>query len=237
MGQKFYQKASVQVVMVTGIVAIVIAAGQIWFAHSNVKVENRKLNRDIQILRDDLAKSNGEVQRLETLLTPFRTIALERYAGPEGEALRKLASKIAEIESQIETTKRLAEPAVLILDGVDIKPVTEGFEAIVKFRPSKNQPVPKITITAQLPVASQARILELKQVPPAGGTLAVFNVRKGINPDGKAAMWQCNPSGIGPAWFSLTVSQPTKALIELDCGPKPFEIDIQTQNKSVQATP
>ena len=52
-----------------------------------------------------IQSKDREIQRLETLLTPFRTLALERYTEPEAEALRKLAGQIQTLESDIEDLK------------------------------------------------------------------------------------------------------------------------------------
>ena len=47
---------------------------------------------------------------IETLLTPFRTIALEKYTGNEAVALNKLAHQMEELqESNAEKTKKILE--------------------------------------------------------------------------------------------------------------------------------
>ncbi|MBC8456493.1 MAG: hypothetical protein H8D67_00675 [Deltaproteobacteria bacterium] len=141
MGQKFYQKASVQVAIVTGVVLVIITAGQIWFSHSDVKKENRRLSQANKGLRDELVTAKAEVQRLETLLTPFRTIALERYTGSEGEALRQLADqicilqdadkqqsqKITQMEGELGKTQSLAEPCKLTLHSNAIEKEENGY--------------------------------------------------------------------------------------------------------------
>ena len=52
-----------------------------------------------------------EVQRLETLLTPFRTMALEKFTGSEQEALRQLAGQINAL--QLSDTQKTAQIKVL----------------------------------------------------------------------------------------------------------------------------
>jgi hypothetical protein len=102
MAQKFYQKATVQVALVSGLVAIIIAGVTIWHQRSDLKDENERLVRLTQA-------QSAEIQRLETLLTPFRTIALEKYAGPEGEALKQLAERITSIDESLANAKRELE--------------------------------------------------------------------------------------------------------------------------------
>ena len=77
------------------------------------------LNRVEELNREILAKT-AEIQRLETQLAPFKTIALQRFADPEPEALRKLADRISNIEDAVEprtlsdqhkvTLRKLLEP-------------------------------------------------------------------------------------------------------------------------------
>ena len=117
MGQPFYKKASVQVAMITGIVAILIAAMNIYFIFSdtnnvnlNLKKEIKQKDNEKRRLEIKLDSKEREIQRLETLLTPFRTIALEKYTGTETEALNKLADKIQEYQlTIIEKTRKIEE--------------------------------------------------------------------------------------------------------------------------------
>lgn len=94
MAQKFYQKASVQGAIVGAIALILVSLITVAHQRSQLKSDNSQLKHesDLQI---------AEIQRLETLLAPFRTIALQRYTDPEPEALRKLAHRISELESSV----------------------------------------------------------------------------------------------------------------------------------------
>ena len=94
MTQKFYQKASVQVAIVTAIGLVVVTTITLMHQRSQLKEENSRLNRET-------VEKTAEIQRLETLLAPFRTIALQRYTDPEPEALRKLAHRISELENSV----------------------------------------------------------------------------------------------------------------------------------------
>ena len=106
MSQKFYNKASVQTAMVSGVVVIIVTAATIWHQRSELKQENERLNQLS-------SEQSTEIQRLETLLTPFRTIALEKYTGTEAEALQQLANRIAFIE------KEAAEARVALKEAQD----------------------------------------------------------------------------------------------------------------------
>ena len=59
----------------------------------------------------------AEIQRLNILLTPFKTIALERYSGNETEALVKLGLRLHNIEAGLETLSNYQGVARLGPDG------------------------------------------------------------------------------------------------------------------------
>ncbi|MBN1870380.1 MAG: hypothetical protein JW847_07400 [Candidatus Omnitrophica bacterium] len=148
MNQKFYHKASVQVAIVTAIGLIIMTLVTIWHQRSQLKQDNKMLEREI-------VDKSAEIQRLETLLMPFRTIALEKYTGDEKEALQKLADyvvelqkkdaeqtkQIGELQSEVDQTKKLYGPPILVPLGKQIKQTSLGYEAIVQFRPSNNSRV------------------------------------------------------------------------------------------------
>ena len=91
MRQKFYQKASVQVAIVSAIGLTVATLITIVHQRSQLKAENSELKRET-------ANKTAEIQRLETLLAPFRTIALAKFTGPENESLLKLAQQIQSLQ-------------------------------------------------------------------------------------------------------------------------------------------
>lgn len=101
--QRFYQKASVQVAIVSGIGLIVATLIMVFHQRSQLKSDNKVLERRV-------AEKTAEIQRIETLLTPFRTIALEKYTGDEKEALRKLADYVVELQRRdAEQAQRIQE--------------------------------------------------------------------------------------------------------------------------------
>ena len=148
MTQKFYQKASVQVSIIAAIGLIIATLITVGHQRSALKLDNETLEREV-------TNKTAEIQRLETLLTPFRTIALEKYTGNEKEALRKLAEyvialqekdaeqtkRIKELQKEVDHAKEMYGPPTLIPIGKQIKKVDAGYEAIVQFKPSNNSRV------------------------------------------------------------------------------------------------
>jgi hypothetical protein len=94
MAQRFYEKASVQVAIISAVTLLLVTAITIFYQRSSVVADNARLLQKNQ-------KQAQENQRLETLLTPFRTIALQRFSGPEGEALKKLADQITALDKSL----------------------------------------------------------------------------------------------------------------------------------------
>ena len=55
-------------------------------------------------LKNNISEKETEIQHLETQLTPFKTIALEKYTGTEQERLKKLSERIQELENPLKKT-------------------------------------------------------------------------------------------------------------------------------------
>lgn len=94
MAQKWYQKASVQTAIVSGVFLLIGIGIPYCFEIPNLK------NKIYQLENENSSKT-AEIQRLETQLTPFKTIALEKYTGSERERLQKLAERILELENPL----------------------------------------------------------------------------------------------------------------------------------------
>lgn len=236
MSQKFYQKASVQVAIVSALVAIVIIAVHIWFNYSDVKRENRKLTSKNKTLSDDLAKASTEVQRIETLLTPFRTIALEKFTGDEKQALRKLADQITKLQTQDEAKTRqieslqkelteaisLAQPANLVLAGHKLEQTESGPKVILQFKPTKNERLGRIEFNVSLPKGSTATIKKIGNLyNPCIGE------QTRISPDGKSAHDSFTLLGTGLPTFELVASGPTPVHVKGNYLETELELEVK----------
>ena len=233
MSQKFYQKASVQVAMVSAIGLIIVTIITIAHQRSQLKSDN------IGLQRENDTKTT-EIQRFETLLTPFRTIALEKYTLPEAEALRKLAEqigvlqdadkqkteKIAQLENELIQTKSLAEPCKLELLSKNIEKVDQGYRITLRFKPTKNERLGLLAFYAALPVNTDTKILDFwpssKSSPFTSGKDS-----KKIEKDNKYARLMYSLVGFGYPSIDLVVSGPTKVQIQGNNGLEPFVIDVQ----------
>jgi hypothetical protein len=186
-----------------------------------------------------IQNKNMEIQRLETLLTPFRTIALERYMEPEAEALTKLASeitklreadqektqKINQLERELKKTKYMAAPPTLSLvqQKVEITKTDSGYTALLTFKPSKNTQLGQITLIAK--VESGGKIVDFW--PRVGPAFLTGEDSKKITEDGNKARLIFQLIGIGNPEVELKMSEASKVLISGSHDLKPLIIDIK----------
>ena len=91
MTKKWYKKASVQTALIGG--AFLVAVTLIVQYSPKTKLE-----KEIDVLE-------GEIQKLETQIAPFRALAIERFGENEEEALAKLAVQVEELQTQISRAK------------------------------------------------------------------------------------------------------------------------------------
>ena len=197
------------------------------------------LEKAVKARDTTIRDKTADIQRLETLLTPFRTIALERYTGSEGEALRQLADqigilqdadklkseKITQLEAELNKTKSLAEPCKLALHSKTIKKEKDGYRVALIFKPTKNERLGLLGFTAALPINSSARILDFW--PTKGSMFSSGKDSKKIGDDGKSARLMYSLVGFGYPSVDLVVSRPTTVQIEGNNGLKTFEVDIK----------
>jgi hypothetical protein len=71
----------------------------------------------IPALNKKIEEQRGQIQLLETQLTPFRTIALERFTGTEAQALAKLAFQLNDLESTVAAIQNYSEIATYDIQG------------------------------------------------------------------------------------------------------------------------
>ncbi|MCC6823052.1 MAG: hypothetical protein IT579_20165 [Verrucomicrobia subdivision 3 bacterium] len=233
MAQKWYQKAGVQAAIVGALALIIVTLIPVALKVPRLESGNAELSRK-------LGEKTAEVQRLETLLAPFRTIALERYTGPENEALMKLASqieslqaldrektlKIEKLQSQLDKTSEQATPPTLSLVSQDT--TTNGNACVVtlRFKPSKNQPLGQLRFNADLPIGTSVRITDFWPTL-AGGPYLTGDGSKIIGEDGTGAMLRYSLTAAGYPTMELKLSGPSKVRISGEYIPEPIILDVK----------
>jgi hypothetical protein len=159
--------------LATTLIVIWLVAPTIWSVVVTIKGWNAsELEATIRSQSKEINKKNAKIQELQTLLVPFKTIAIEKFTGTEKEALRKLADyvielqerdieqgrRIGELQEEVNQTKRMYGPPVLNPIGKNITKTSSGFKAIVQFKPSNNSRVDGYRFKARV-VQGEGRIV------------------------------------------------------------------------------
>lgn len=184
-----------------------------------------ELEQKVADLKEENGKKDSEIQRLETLLTPFRTIALERYTGPEEEALRKLAQRITGLEKELAQTKEMAKPITLSLLSKNIRKNETGYAIELVFEPSKNLALGLLDFSAVLPKETNVRILDFW--PASRGAFTTWPSSRQISDDGGRARLRYSLIGFAYPAVEIKVSGPTPLQFEGNHGLRPFVLDIK----------
>lgn len=105
--------------------AFIGTLGLIFIATMNILYNRSRLVQDNKQYKQDLGKKDFEIQRLETQLVPFKTIALEKYTGSEQEALNKLAKELEDLKNYVNPFKKpiataMAHVEVTIIGSVPL---------------------------------------------------------------------------------------------------------------------
>lgn len=233
MAQKWYQKATVQGAIVAALALLVATLVPVALEVPSLKSDNAELNRK-------LTDKTADVQRLETQLAPFKTIALERYTGPENEALAKLATQIQmlqeldnqktlqieALQKELDKTSEEARPPALSLLSHDT--VTNGTARIVtlRFEPSKNQPLGALQFIAELPNGSNEKITSFLPTLD-GGVYATGDNPAMITDDGKVARLSYSLIAVGYPTMELKLSGASVVRVSGEYIAKPIIFEVK----------
>lgn len=221
MAQRFYNKASIQVAIVTvigtGIFGVLIAG--IWILHyrSQLNEDNQIYISDNKNLKQKNLELTSEVQRLETQLTPFRTIALQKFTGSEQEVLRKLAN-------ELENVKKATDIPLLTLMRERIRTTKDNSDYITSlaFRPSNRQSIGSTVFIARITGNTDVRIKEFKKVGITEG------ITKSIGRDGKEAIYNCDIQGyVFPELKLVTTGPATVQLYGAHLSEQPVIFEVK----------
>lgn len=225
----------------TSIVSIVALVGELYKSHSKatrLDTDVTSLQNTVSAQKEQLRTKDVEIQRLETLLTPFKTIALEKYTGSEAEVLRRLGlrlqqiedsdtlktKKIVNLEVELQKTKELAQPNNLILRNKSVRHTNDALILTLSYGPSKYEDIGPVELIAILPIGSQSKITDFW--PVIGEPILTGDQSKEILKDGQAAHLLFKPLGMNVN-VELTVTSPTKVKIKGNKCPEPIEVEIK----------
>lgn len=176
------------------------------------ELKQKVSDRDLTI-----QNKNAEIQRLETQLTPFRTIALEKHTGSEKEALRKLAN-------ELENVKKATDIPLLILMRERIRTIKKKSDYITSlaFRPSNRQSIGSTAFIARITGNTDVRIKEFKKIGITEG------VKESIIRNGKEAIYNCNIHGyVFPELILVTTGPTTVQLYGAHLSEQPVIFEVK----------
>ena len=115
-----FESVGVQAALIIAIGGILVAGINAWHNRSKLTQDNQQYKTEVANLKEKLKNKDAEMQRLEIQLTPFKTIALEKYTGSEEEALKKLAQNLKIIESKTTALEEQLAPRKLTSEQISI---------------------------------------------------------------------------------------------------------------------
>lgn len=199
--------------------AVVVVGGGmalLWGKVSSVSDAHARLAEENRRLREELSEA-------QSALNDPRRMPWQRASssGPAGEK---------EAEPRPEVTEPPAPLNSLVLEEAEVAASDDGaLVARMRFQPTSTDALDVFALVIRLPRTGESRILGLRPVGEAVYSNAVHRVAG----DGFFAIYQAQPTGVGPLEFDLTVSEPGTATVRGTLGLEPFEMDIQPGTATV----
>lgn len=113
--------------LATVLILVWLVAPTIWSVVVTLKGWNAdELEATIGTQSQVIAEKNAKIQELQTLLIPFKTIAIEKYTGTEKEVLGKLADHLTSVDAELKRAQ--AQLQELKTTVSDLKPAFKLLE-------------------------------------------------------------------------------------------------------------
>lgn len=177
----------------------------------NEGMKNRSL-QEIQM--------SQKVNELNSKLEPFVKIALTKYPAYD------LQSALNKLAQDIEETKRLAEPPILVPSGKEITKDSSGITLLLQFRPNKNQSLGQIIFYGEIENNNSSKILEFWP-SEKGGAFSFGPDSKKIETNGKTCRLIYSLIGAGNPTIEIKVSKATNIRITGNYLSEPFNVRIE----------
>lgn len=179
----------------------------------SLKIQNSLLNSKLDSLHKTLnigmedrsiqeTEINKKVNELNKKLEPFVKIALTKYPAYD------LQSALNKLAQDIENTKRLAEPPMLIPYAKEISRDDKGITLLLQFKSTKNRPLSQIKFYAEILYNSTSKILNFWP-SIKGGAFDSGRDSKKISSNGETARLIYSLIGAGNPTIELKVSKET----------------------------
>ena len=138
-------------------ILVVIFIFCVLFIAFNEKLRIPTLKEKIAQLEKEKGEKTAEIQRLETLLTPFRIYALERFPSEDiHTALKRLSEEIKTLEEK--TRKTVFRPGPLTIEKMD----NGSFVYRTRLTPIGHNVIPIFTIQCQTQNQAEIKVFEVE---------------------------------------------------------------------------
>lgn len=193
----------------------------------NVAKENanallmKKIEPEVILFHNELSKLKS---RTDSILNT-KTLSFEKNIDSKSkiidnkmieldESLRRIEQSekdILKIEKEMSAIKDLAQPPTLKINAVTKNELKDGLKVIIQFKPSKNEPLGKITF--KVTIINSAEILNKIYLDPTYGGFTGSSVGK-ISNDKKTGQVELTLIGSSNPTFILEISDKCDLLIE-----------------------
>ncbi|MCK4850268.1 MAG: hypothetical protein KAT11_02900 [Phycisphaerae bacterium] len=127
------------------------------------------------------------------------------------------------LRRELEQTKQLAQPPILSLSAVQLDAQAKNPTMLLKFSPSKNQPLGALSFVITIVDPDSAKIISVARRNLTTGD------SKNVSHDGKTARISFTPLGAQPPILVIEVSGPCKIHIQGNHIPAPIELELKRQ--------
>ena len=115
MAQKFYQKASVQVSIVSGLALIIVTLITIAHQRSELKQDNKDFTKQVPELKEEIGDLKRERDKFKIQLAPFLAAADQKFPdAPPDQRLDLLIKKMDEVINTVQDAARKISPERVI---------------------------------------------------------------------------------------------------------------------------
>jgi len=186
-------------------VILLIAVAFLWLSHSGNKDQLEQLSVQNQKLQQELAEARAKIDDLNS--GDSSQVTKDRLASARQDRTLSSAPESAE---------------TLVLQSPSVTQSDTGLTVLLTFESTTSELPDAIALMLRVPVDADSRIAALE---PADKSL-YSDIETHIDESGKFAVIQGTPANLQALQFNLTVSRPTKVVVQGTSGIKGFELDI-----------
>lgn len=150
---------------------------------------------------------------------------IRKEVSEQKESIALLIKTANEQEEKLRKTIEMAAPPTLSLLDTNIEKTDSGYKAILRFKPSKNQPLGQIILMAKVTNGTKAKIIDFW--PRLGPAFITGPDSKKISDDGKEALLAYGVMAVGYPEVELHLSDSAKVDVSGNLLTEPVVLEIK----------